>query len=507
MENKKYDVIVIGAGLGGLGAASQLAIEGKHVLLLEKHNVPGGFATSFVRGRFEFEGALHVLSDIGTEENPGSFYRYLEKLGVVPDHLKFKSAREYYRSVFFDGYDVTMPFGVDPFFDKLIELFPNETEGIEKFKEICLKVQDGFDYIASKGGIASPMAILMKHSWVARVAGLTVEDLFNRCVKGKRLRAVLAQIWGYDGLPPSKLNAIYFIITLISLLRSATYPIGRSHAMTSAIVEGIKNLGGEVRYNALVNRILVENGRASGVELLNGDIYKSKAIISNVNPICTTMKMLPPEVVSESYKRRIYAPQIGVSAFSVYIGLNSPPKKLGLTSHETFINATDDNDEIYDAMTRLEAPKIIVAACYNNIEETISPPGTSQLVLTSLQKGNVWHSVSPDQYHQIKDELANEMITMVEKTISPDLRKYIEVAEGATPLTYYRYSKNMDGAVYGYTQEILNSPMLRLKGRGAVPGLYLGGAWVNLGGGFYPSINSGRMAAAACLNDMQKGRL
>ncbi|MCK4779301.1 MAG: NAD(P)-binding protein, partial [Candidatus Lokiarchaeota archaeon] len=61
-----YPIIVIGAGLGGLGAACQLALVGKQVLLLEKHNVPGGFATSFVRGRFEFEGALHELSDIGT---------------------------------------------------------------------------------------------------------------------------------------------------------------------------------------------------------------------------------------------------------------------------------------------------------------------------------------------------------------------------------------------------------------------------------------------------------
>jgi len=77
-ENKvisSYPVIVIGAGLGGLGAACQLALAGEKVLLLEKHNVPGGFATSFVRGRFEFEGALHELSDIGTEEDRGGLYR------------------------------------------------------------------------------------------------------------------------------------------------------------------------------------------------------------------------------------------------------------------------------------------------------------------------------------------------------------------------------------------------------------------------------------------------
>ena len=67
---KRYDVVVVGAGLGGLSVSALLAQRGFSVLLLERHNVPGGYATSFVRGRFEFEVALHELSDIGSEEKP-----------------------------------------------------------------------------------------------------------------------------------------------------------------------------------------------------------------------------------------------------------------------------------------------------------------------------------------------------------------------------------------------------------------------------------------------------
>ena len=506
LPDSSYDVIVVGAGLGGLGAACQLALSEKKVLLLEKHNVPGGYATSFVRGRFEFEGALHVLSDIGTEDNRGSLYEFFEELEIFPEKLKYKYVNEYYRSVFYDGYDVIMPLGVDTYFNKLIELFPDEREGIEKFKILAQKIQEGFNYVASKGGKASPLSILIKHPWLARIGGLTLKDVFKRFFKNPRLMAVLAQIWGYDGLPPSQLNSLYFIITLMSLLRSSVFPVGRSHAMTSCMINALKELGGEVRYNALVNRILVENGRVSGVELLNGDVYRSKAVVSNVNPICTTMKMLPEDIVSDSYKRRIYAPKIGNSAFSVYLGLNAPPDKLGLTTHETFINATDDMDDMYQTVEKLETPKIIVAACYNHVSENISPPGTTQLVLTTIQMGNVWHSVPPDQYHRIKDEITNDMVSMVERTISPNLREYIEVLEAATPVTYYRYSKSMDGAIYGYTQSIMDSPMLRLGSRGAIPGLYLAGAWIGIGGGFSPAINSGRMAAAAYLEDLKKKR-
>ena len=130
-----FPVIVIGAGLGGLGAACQLVARGEQVLLLEKHNVPGGFATSFVRGRFEFEGALHELSDIGTEDNRGALYRFFERLGIVPEKLKFKSVPEFYRSIYLDGYDVTLPLGLEEYTNKLIELFPHEQKGIEDFME------------------------------------------------------------------------------------------------------------------------------------------------------------------------------------------------------------------------------------------------------------------------------------------------------------------------------------------------------------------------------------
>lgn len=503
-----YSVIVIGAGLGGLGAACQLALSGEKVLLLEKNNVPGGFATSFVRGRFEFEGALHELSDIGSEDNKGSLYRFLEKLGVIPNKIKFKRLPEFYRSVFLDGYNVTMPLGIEEYTNNLIELFPHERKGIEDFMDMCKAVLDGIEFVASRGGKVSPMEILKEHPWLPRVSGLTLSEVFKKFFKDQKLMAVIAQLWGYLGSPPSKLNAYAFIAMLIVYLKwSAVFPMGRSHAFSSAMIKAFEELGGEVRFNAIVNRILVENGRACGVELLNGETYRSKAVFSNVNPICTTMKMLPQDIVPESYKKAIYAPEIGVSAFSVYLGLNASYKKLGLNAHETFINETYDMESAFQTFRKIETPKYIVAACYNHIWDDISPPGTTELVLTTLQMGKLWQSVSPDQYHRMKDEIANRMVEIVEKTICPDLRAYIEVAEPATPLTYYRYSKNIEGAIYGYTQEIINGPLLRLKSRGAIPGLYQVGAWTNFGGGFSTSILGGRVAAGMYFKDKKEGKV
>jgi phytoene dehydrogenase-like protein len=303
------------------------------------------------------------------------------------------------------------------------------------------------------------------------------------------------------------MNAYAFVAMIIFYLKwGAVFPIGRSHSLSNAIVKAFEKIGGEIRYNSLVNRILVENGRVCGVELINGDIYLCNAVISNVNPICTIMKMLPSDIVPDEYKRSVYASEIGPSGFSVYIGLNASHKELGFTAHENFINKTYDMNEAFETFRKLESPKYIVAACYNTLYEDISPPETTELVLTTLQMGKLWQSVAPDQYIKIKDEIADKMVSMVEETICSNIRDYIEVAEAATPLTYYRYSKNIEAAIYGTTQDVTNSPMLRLKSRGAIPGLYQVGAWTNFGGGFSTTILGGRIAAGIYLKDKMEKR-
>jgi prolycopene isomerase len=218
------------------------------------------------------------------------------------------------------------------------------------------------------------------------------------------------------------------------------------------------------------------------------------------------MKMLPKDVVPDSYKKQIYAPEIGPSAFSVYLGLNISHKELGLHVHEFTISESDDMDKAYETFSKLEPPKYAVAGCYNHVYNDISPPGTAELCITTLQMGKLWHSISPDQYYKVKDYLADKMVELVGKTVCSNIHDYIEVAEAATPLTYYRYSKNMEGAIYGYTQDLLDGPNLRLKSRGSIPGLYQCGAWTNIGGGYSASILSGRIAAGMYLKDIKEGR-
>ena len=113
-----YDAIVVGAGNAGLTAVAALAQKGYKVLVSERNSVPGGCATSFVRGRFEFEPSLHELANVGTAEIPGSIRKMFENFGADIHWVNEKNA---FRVIAGgpDGYDVTMPAGTDAFCDEM----------------------------------------------------------------------------------------------------------------------------------------------------------------------------------------------------------------------------------------------------------------------------------------------------------------------------------------------------------------------------------------------------
>lgn len=501
---KDYDVVVVGAGLGGLSSACSLAKEGKRVLLLERHNVPGGYASSFTRGRFEFEISLHELSGLGDEHNRGPIWRLLEEYGVTK-RVEFIPIPDFYRSVFPD-LDITIPIGRANFESVLCERFPGETGGIMRFTDIVFKNAEQA-LRANRMGTKAVMQAPEEFSTLIANMDKSLADVLNAEVADPRARAVLGQTWGYFCQPPSRMAFTIYALGVASYLRFGPAHIkGKSQALSQAFVEAIEEHGGEVWLNNGAARILAEDGRIKGVVAEDGSEIACPVVVSNANPAVTCLDLLGREAIPDWYLRRLGAWSGGASTLNVYLGLDTTCEKLGLTHHENFVNSSYDLDGQFAKMLAgfKYEPDGAAVTSYNAVDADFSPPGTSSVVITLIAYSEPWLKLTPVEYERMKQEMAGKMIGLAER-LSPDIRNHIEEMEVATPLTNMRFTRNLGGSIIGFDETFQGSGLTRMPGRGPLEGLYFSGAWVNIGGGYEPSIYSGYLTSREVLEDLEKG--
>ncbi len=501
---KDYDVVVVGAGLGGLSAATWLSKEGKNVLLLERHRVPGGYASSFKRGRFEFEISLHELSGLGTEADKGPLWKLFEQIGIF-DKVEFFNIPEFYRSVFPDV-DVTIPLGRENFEEVLCGAFPAEAEGLKAFSAAC------YDFAsqalkANRVGMKNVMAEPDKYPVLMKYFGKSLSEVLNPMVADEKARGVLGQIWGYYCLPPSQLSFLIYALGTVSYLRFGPAHIkGTSQSLSQAFMDIIEENGSDVWLNTGVSRIMATGGKVYGVVTDEGDKIDCPYVVCNANPMTTCLDLIGPDEVPDWYLKRLGAGSGGASTFNVYLGLDCTYQELGLKNHETFVNTGYDLDGHYELMRKgieVEPAEAAVTA-YNAVDPSYSPPGTTAMVITLIARADPWLALPPEKYVDTKNMVAERVIKLAER-VAPDLRKHIEEVEVATPLTNARYTGNPDGSIIGFNETFSGTGMERMPARGPLEGLYFSNAWVNIGGGYEPSIYGGYLTTREVLEDMEGG--
>ncbi len=478
--------------------------------MLERHNVPGGYASSFVRGRYEFEVALHELSGIGPPERRGNVYRALEYLGVT-DKVEFLHVPELYRCVFFEPprpeamLDVTLPVGQEAFESTLIEFFPHEAQGIRRFMgRVFAFGRDYARYLRQRRKIL-PATVPFRFPHMVRYLPTTWGQVLNRDVRDPAARAVLSGYWGYAGMPPSKISFMSMASTLAAYVRrGAAFPKGRSQALSNAFLARFEDLGGEARMNCAVQRITTSNGRVTGVITEDEEEIVAEWIVSNADPIATCRDMIGMEQVPASFFADLRSSEVAASTINVYMGVARSAEELGFTEHEIFVNTGYDAEHHYELMKTIAPPEAIAATCYNVVHPEISPPGTSIVVLTALAFGEPWARVPPSEYVATKNRMADAMIDLAEQ-VAPGLREYAEVVEVSTPLTNMRYASALGGSIYGFNQPPRDHMAWRMDYKGPLDRLYFAGAWTRPGGGFEPTMMSGMRAGRSISFKAKKG--
>jgi len=500
---KDYPTVVIGAGLGGLCCGAYLAKQGVPVTVVEQHSIPGGYATAFDRGRFTFEVSLH-----GTSINNNATARILDNVGVLKK-LHLVQLPEIYR-LKAPGLDIAVP-QQDPeaFIGLLSRHFPGEEMGIRSYVEEMVALSEEVEKLHHKKGqfIKALFPIQYRKMW--NIRNKTLADFLNDHVKNPELQNALSSLWGYYGLPPSRLSAFYYANATGEYLRHGSFYIKeRSQNLSDALAEAIEKNGGKILYNTAAEKILVKDGSVTSVALSDGKTLPARAVVSNASALTTFKKMLPRETVPPDYVKKLEGFKPSISSFTVWLGLNRElrGKIKGCGIH---VSSGRGPEADYLSCTKGEVEKgSFSVSIYDNVYEGYSKPGTSSLMLLCLSGYEPWRRFEADyragnkaDYEKEKARWADILIRRAEKEVIPGLSSMIEVKEAATPLTNWKFTRNPAGAIYGFDQSMGNAFMNRIDNRTPVKGLYLASAWGNPGGGFGGVLRAGEQAFEKIMED------
>lgn len=504
---EELDAIIIGSGAGGLSAALCLARAGQKVLVLEQHYVPGGWCHSFLLQGQKFSPGVHYIGQAEEGESTSNLYK---SLGIANDLVFFRMNPQGFEHCHIGAEKIDLPAGYDNMVRALGERFPQDSENIKKYLGLVKKINRQIQYMPTIKTLWQFITAPFKTYQFVHNVPFSLKKVVGRYTKDSLLSAVLNVQCGDHGLPPAKASFIVHCSVMGHYAQGGYYPMGGGSGIVKAMTTAIKKLGGKVRVEAPVKKILVENKVAKGVELENGERIYARHIISNADPSATYLNLVGREHLSKKLQKRLDKTKYSVTSLILFLTLDMDVTVAGIDSGNIWMFKNPDIDGHFEHLSQRENltegdefPALFMSC--TTLKDPVSYNGryhnfeiVTYVNYDSLGEFNGEGDYHTASYAGFKSKVIAKFMNTVERYL-PGAKEKVILAELGTPKTNQFYIQSTRGNVYGTEKTIREVGPFAFKNKSEINNLYLCGA-STLSHGVTGATYSGVEAAARVLN-------
>ncbi len=484
----KKNIIVIGTGFGGLATASRLLSQGHNVTMFEKRDKPGGRAYVYEIDGFKFDGGPTVITA------PFMFDDIFAAAGKKrEDYIDFVPCNPFYR--IFDADGKSFDYNNDHEFTlgEIKKRNPSDADGYEKFLGTTKAIFDkGFVELADKPflkftdmlKVAPDLIKLQSYKSVYKYVSQYIEDDFlRRCFSFHPLLV---------GGNPFDTTSIYAMIHYLEREWGVHYAMGGTGAIINAMVDLIEDQGGVIHLSSEIDEILVENGKARGVRLKNGDLHKADIVVSNADVAFTYKNLIDKKHRKKYTDRKIERTKYSMSLFVIYFGTKKRYTDSGLAHHNIILGNRYKGllSDIFhkkhlsdDFSLYLHMPTIT--------DPSTAPEGHEGFYVLSpvphLDSGTDWTEMAP--------KYRDAIMQFLEDNYLPDLQENIVAEHYIDPLHFQDTLNSYKGSAFSVEPLLTQSAWFRPHNRSEdVDDLYFVGAGTHPGAGLPGVLSSAKIA-------------